>query len=124
MGAIYDRIDAGVRPCLADPVYRRIDFWFGEWDVRGAGSVRARGPGTPTAPPDIAASALPRLAVERQERHARYGGSPFLLEPEVKHGCGGLRDLDVVRWTLALRWGVRSFRRWPWPGPNCSPATI
>jgi len=59
--------------------------------------------------PEIAASALPRLAVEREERHARYGGSPFLLEPDVKHGCGGLRDLDVVRWTLALRWGARSF---------------
>ena len=41
MAAIYDRIDAGVRPCLADPVYRRFDFWIGEWDVRGVGSSAA-----------------------------------------------------------------------------------
>ncbi len=46
MRAIYDRLDAGQRPCLADPTYRKFDFWIGEWDVRGAGSSAAAAPAT------------------------------------------------------------------------------
>lgn len=57
---------------------------------------------------ELAPRALVQLERERAERHARFGGSPFLLEPDVKQGCGGGRDLDVARWAMALRWGVRS----------------
>ena len=31
------------------------------------------------------------------ERHERFGGSVYLLEPDVKHSRGALRDLDVAR---------------------------
>lgn len=56
--------------------------------------------------PRLAAATVAQLAEEREGRHHRYLDSPFLLEPEVKHGCGGLRDLDVVRWSMGLASGV------------------
>ncbi|MDQ3034714.1 MAG: [protein-PII] uridylyltransferase [Myxococcota bacterium] len=48
------------------------------------------------------------LAADTAARHERYGGSRFLLEPDVKNGCGGLRDLDVLIWAVNVRWGARS----------------
>ncbi|RKY83324.1 [protein-PII] uridylyltransferase [candidate division KSB1 bacterium] len=33
-----------------------------------------------------------------EERHKKYGGSPQLLEPHVKEGVGGLRDLHTLLW--------------------------
>ena len=35
---------------------------------------------------------------ESRARHAQYGGSVYLLEPEVKEGEGGLRDIQTARW--------------------------
>ncbi len=35
---------------------------------------------------------------ERAARHRRYGDSPFLVEPNVKEGRGGLRDLQTLYW--------------------------
>jgi [protein-PII] uridylyltransferase len=35
---------------------------------------------------------------ESRARHASYGGSVYLLEPEVKEGEGGLRDIHTARW--------------------------
>ncbi len=35
---------------------------------------------------------------ERAARHARYGESPFLVEPHIKEGRGGLRDLQTLYW--------------------------
>src|SRR6185436_10974528 len=35
---------------------------------------------------------------EVTERHQRFGASVYLLEPDVKNGAGGLRDLDVALW--------------------------
>ena len=34
----------------------------------------------------------------RQARLRQYGESPYLLEPHVKEGVGGLRDLHTLRW--------------------------
>jgi [protein-PII] uridylyltransferase len=36
--------------------------------------------------------------VERAARHRRYGDSPFVVEPNVKEGRGGLRDLQTLYW--------------------------
>jgi [protein-PII] uridylyltransferase len=44
-----------------------------------------------------------KLIAERAARHERFGGSRYLLEPDVKHGCGGLRDLDLVLWATQIR---------------------
>ncbi|MBS2015721.1 MAG: HD domain-containing protein [Deltaproteobacteria bacterium] len=48
-----------------------------------------------------------RLEEEAAARHARFGGSLYLLEPEVKAGAGGLRDLDIGRWAARARYRTR-----------------
>ncbi len=35
---------------------------------------------------------------ERNERLKKYGGTVYLLEPHIKEGEGGLRDLQFIRW--------------------------
>lgn len=35
---------------------------------------------------------------ERDERHQRVGGSRYVLEPNIKEGKGGLRDLQLLFW--------------------------
>ncbi|MEY4578934.1 MAG: hypothetical protein RL701_3637, partial [Pseudomonadota bacterium] len=49
--------------------------------------------------PDQQAGFIARLAHEVEERWRRYGDSVYLLEPDVKNGAGGLRDIDVAWWT-------------------------
>ncbi|TKD12089.1 [protein-PII] uridylyltransferase [Polyangium fumosum] len=49
---------------------------------------------------------LAQLEDEVRERHARFGGSVYLLEPDVKNGAGGLRDLDIACWAGKARFGV------------------
>ncbi len=41
----------------------------------------------------------------REERLSRYGESSYLLEPQVKEGPGGLRDLHILRWAGAVLLG-------------------
>jgi [protein-PII] uridylyltransferase len=38
------------------------------------------------------------LLLNRQERLSRYGETSYLLEPHLKEGVGGLRDLHTIRW--------------------------
>ena len=47
-----------------------------------------------------------RLEDDMVRRHERFGDSVYLLEPEVKNGPGGLRDLDVFRWAATARYGT------------------
>jgi [protein-PII] uridylyltransferase len=49
---------------------------------------------------------LDRLESRATERSERYGGSVYLLEPDVKNGIGGLRDLDIAHWAARARWRV------------------
>jgi [protein-PII] uridylyltransferase len=49
---------------------------------------------------------LDRLEGEAKSRHERYGGSLYLLEPDVKNGAGGLRDLDGGRWAALARYRI------------------
>jgi [protein-PII] uridylyltransferase len=51
---------------------------------------------------------IDRLDAEASGRHERFGGSVYLLEPEVKNGAGGLRDLDGARWAAVARYRVGS----------------
>jgi [protein-PII] uridylyltransferase len=37
---------------------------------------------------------------ERDTRHTKYGDSRFVLEPHVKDGKGGLRDLHTLQWLV------------------------
>ena len=51
---------------------------------------------------------LGALEQDTGTRHRRFGGSLYLLEPDVKQGRGGLRDLDVADWAARARWGARA----------------
>ena len=44
---------------------------------------------------------------ERDARHRRTGDSRYLLEPNVKEGKGGLRDLQTLVWIGRFLYGVR-----------------
>ncbi len=55
-----------------------------------------------------------RLEEETRARHERFGGSVYLLEPDVKSAAGGLRDLDGARWVARARFHVAD----PSPGPR------
>ncbi|MEK6608566.1 MAG: [protein-PII] uridylyltransferase [Myxococcota bacterium] len=50
-----------------------------------------------------------RLLHERAVRHARFGDSVYLLEPNLKSGQGGLRDLYSALWAAKARFGVTGF---------------
>lgn len=53
---------------------------------------------------------IDRLESESTSRHERFGGSLYLLEPDVKNGAGALRDLDGVRWAARARYRVADDR--------------
>ena len=46
---------------------------------------------------------------ERSLRHHRYGESPFLVEPNIKEGRGGLRDMQTLYWLCRYTLGTHSF---------------
>src|SRR5690606_16747129 len=45
---------------------------------------------------------------ERDERHMRAGSSRYLVEPDVKNGKGGLRDLHTLFWIAKFLYGTGS----------------
>ncbi|WP_240309413.1 MULTISPECIES: [protein-PII] uridylyltransferase [Sphingomonas] len=45
---------------------------------------------------------------ERDERHVRMGDSRYVVEPNVKNGKGGLRDLHTLYWIGKYIHGVRT----------------
>ena len=44
---------------------------------------------------------------EHRLRHERYGGSVYLLEPDLKEGEGGLRDIHTALWIARVKYGVK-----------------
>lgn len=47
---------------------------------------------------------------ESAERHNRYGDSVYLLEPQLKDGPGGLRDIHTAMWLAKVKYKVKSLR--------------
>ncbi|MHA7775556.1 [protein-PII] uridylyltransferase [Roseibium sp. M-1] len=45
---------------------------------------------------------------ERDERHKRQGASRYLVEPNIKEGKGGLRDLNTLFWIAKYHYRVDS----------------
>jgi [protein-PII] uridylyltransferase len=45
---------------------------------------------------------------ESRERHARYGDSIYLLEPHLKEGEGGLRDLHTALWIAKVKYKIHA----------------
>ncbi len=49
-------------------------------------------------------------AHESQERHRRHGDSIYMLEPHLKEGKGGLRDLHTAGWLVKVKFKINSLR--------------
>jgi len=47
---------------------------------------------------------------ENLERHGRSGDSVYLLQPHLKEGQGGLRDLHTAMWMAKVKFKVRTMR--------------
>ncbi|MCR6644826.1 MAG: hypothetical protein NVV62_10080 [Terricaulis sp.] len=47
---------------------------------------------------------------ERDERHSRVGASRYMVEPNIKEGKGGLRDLHTLFWLLKHCYGFETMR--------------
>lgn len=79
-----------LRPICGDPQPSR----------RLARSVRSEGFWTPQA-------FFEAKRVEQRARHARYNDTAYNLEPNLKEGPGGLRDLHTLSWMAQRIYGVR-----------------
>jgi [protein-PII] uridylyltransferase len=53
-----------------------------------------------------AAGFVERKMAESSDRQSRMGGSVFMLEPNVKEGQGGLRDLHTLQWISRVKRGA------------------
>ncbi len=53
---------------------------------------------------------LTQLAAADDARHAHAGDRPGMLEPELKAGAGGLRDLHSLRWAAGMVLGELGLR--------------
>lgn len=77
--------------CGEEPLYEQMKARFDKEIVRRTG-------------PQFTAAKL----AERDERHKRQGASRYVVEPNVKEGKGGLRDLHTLFWIAKYLYRVDS----------------
>ena len=76
-----------------EEVFRRFKTGFDEEVVAGSG-------------PDFVDAKL----AERDRRHERMGDARYVLEPNIKEGKGGLRDLQTLLWIAKYLYRVNDVR--------------
>ncbi|MBU1568107.1 MAG: [protein-PII] uridylyltransferase [Proteobacteria bacterium] len=47
-----------------------------------------------------------KMKGHRQSRRERYGSHSYLLEPHIKEGRGGMRDIQAMMWTARMVFGL------------------
>src|SRR5215813_123909 len=50
------------------------------------------------------------MLAERDQRYRKFGGSPYIGEPNVKESAGGLRDIHEAMWLASTKFGTRTLR--------------
>ena len=50
------------------------------------------------------------LVERNSQRHAQFGDSAYLLEPNLKEGQGGLRDYHTMLWIARIAFNAKQFR--------------
>src|SRR3970282_729405 len=61
---------------------------------------------------------LETALTERDQRYRKFGGSPYMGEPNVKESAGGLRDLHTAMWLPPSQFGSRRPRAHPAGSPR------
>jgi [protein-PII] uridylyltransferase len=79
-------------------------FVWGDIDVYNEASARFWAEVASNTAPDF----IRQKMKERDDRHARLGDSRYVVEPNIKEGKGGLRDLHTLYWIGKYVHRVRS----------------
>ncbi|MGB3797510.1 MAG: [protein-PII] uridylyltransferase [Alteraurantiacibacter sp.] len=95
------REDVTIRTALLE-----ARFLWGDQDVYDAASTRFWAEVVPGTENRFVSEKL----AERDARHKRMGDSRYVVEPNVKDGKGGLRDLQTLYWIGKYNYRVRSAR--------------
>ncbi|HET8575908.1 MAG TPA: [protein-PII] uridylyltransferase [Methylomirabilota bacterium] len=53
---------------------------------------------------------LETTLTERDQRYRKFGGSPYMGEPNIKESAGGLRDIHTAMWLASTKFGTRTLR--------------